>query len=132
MTAASALLVVDDNEDNRYTLTQRLKRLGYENVATAVDGRDALSRLRQELYDLVLLDVMMPELNGYEVLEQMKAGYIQVEIDQQPYEQGFLPVMQVYLEKKAGLAPSDIDSGEAVFTPDQADKVMAWSKENLR
>ena len=73
MTAASALLVVDDNEDNRYTLTQRLKRLGYENVATAVDGRDALSRLRQELYDLVLLDVMMPELNGYEVLEQMKA-----------------------------------------------------------
>jgi len=73
VTAASALLVVDDNEDNRYTLTQRLKRLGYENVATAVDGRDALSRLRQELYDLVLLDVMMPELNGYEVLEQMKA-----------------------------------------------------------
>jgi simple sugar transport system substrate-binding protein len=67
-----------------------------------------------------------------QVIEQMKAGYIQVEIDQQPHEQGFLPVMQVYLEKKAGLAPSDIDSGEAVFTPDQADKVMAWSKEGLR
>ena len=61
-----------------------------------------------------------------QVIEQMKAGYIQVEIDQQPYEQGFLPVMQVYLEKKAGLAPSDIDTGEAVFTPDQADKLMAW------
>ena len=71
--ASSALLVVDDNEDNRYTLTQRLKRLGYENVATAVDGRDALSRLRESAYDLVLLDVMMPEMNGYEVLEQMKA-----------------------------------------------------------
>jgi len=71
--AASALLVVDDNEDNRYTLTQRLKRLGYENVATAIDGRDALARLREDAYDLVLLDVMMPELNGYEVLERMKA-----------------------------------------------------------
>jgi simple sugar transport system substrate-binding protein len=62
----------------------------------------------------------------------MKAGYIQVEIDQQPYEQGFLPVMQVYLEKKAGLAPADVDSGEAVFTPEAADKLMAWSKEGLR
>ena len=70
--AASALLVVDDNEDNRYTLTQRLKRLGYENVATAVDGRDALTRLREGPYDLVLLDVMMPEMNGYEVLEHLK------------------------------------------------------------
>jgi sigma-B regulation protein RsbU (phosphoserine phosphatase) len=70
--AASALLVVDDNEDNRYTLTQRLKRMGYENVATAVDGRDALTRLRERPYDLVLLDVMMPEMNGYEVLEHLK------------------------------------------------------------
>jgi simple sugar transport system substrate-binding protein len=67
-----------------------------------------------------------------QVIEQMKAGYIQVEIDQQPYEQGFLPVMQVYLEKKAGLAPADVDSGEAVFTPEAADKLMAWSKEGLR
>lgn len=73
MTAAHALLVVDDNEDNRYTLTQRLKRLGYGNVATAVDGSEALARLRANSYDLVLLDVMMPEMNGYEVLEQMKA-----------------------------------------------------------
>ena len=58
-----------------------------------------------------------------QVIEQMKAGYIQVEIDQQPYEQGFLPVMQVYLEKKVGLMPANIDSGEAVFTPEQADRV---------
>ena len=65
-------------------------------------------------------------------IEQMKAGYIQVEIDQQPYEQGFLPVMQVYLEKKVGLAPADIDSGEAVFTPDQADQLMALAKQGVR
>lgn len=67
-----------------------------------------------------------------QVIEQMKAGYIQVEIDQQPYEQGFLPVMQVYLEKKVGLMPSDIDSGEAVFTPEQADQLMALAKQGLR
>ena len=68
-----ALLIVDDNEDNRYTLTQRLRRLRYTNVTTAVDGQQALELLRQRDIDLVLLDVMMPELNGYEVLERLKA-----------------------------------------------------------
>lgn len=68
-----ALLVVDDNEDNRYTLLQRLKRQGYSRLATAVDGRQALDMLRAQPFDLVLLDVTMPEMNGYEVLEQLKA-----------------------------------------------------------
>jgi CheY-like chemotaxis protein len=70
---APAILVVDDNEDNRYTLVQRLRRLGHPNVTTAVDGRQALERLRERAFDLVLLDVMMPELNGYEVLECLRA-----------------------------------------------------------
>ena len=68
-----ALLVVDDNEDNRYTLTNRLKRQGYTNLTTAVDGRQALELIRSRPFDLVLLDIMMPELNGYQVLEQLKA-----------------------------------------------------------
>jgi class 3 adenylate cyclase len=68
-----ALLVVDDNEDNRFTLTRRLARQGYENVAEAVNGREALDRLGDRPFDLVLLDIMMPEMNGYEVLERMKA-----------------------------------------------------------
>jgi simple sugar transport system substrate-binding protein len=67
-----------------------------------------------------------------QVIDGMKAGYIQVEIDQQPYEQGFLPVMQVYLQKKVGLAPADIDTGEAVFTPEQADQLMGLAKQGLR
>ena len=44
-TADSKILVVDDNEDNRYTLIRRLKRTGYEDVTEAVDGEDALARL---------------------------------------------------------------------------------------
>jgi sigma-B regulation protein RsbU (phosphoserine phosphatase) len=70
---AAALLVVDDNEDNRYTLGQRLKRIGYTNVAFATNGREALDALRSREFDLMLLDVMMPEMNGYEVLEQLRA-----------------------------------------------------------
>jgi len=70
--ADASLLVVDDNEDNRYTLGQRLKRLGYSRITFANDGRAALESMRTEAFDLVLLDVMMPELNGYQVLEQVK------------------------------------------------------------
>ncbi len=67
-----------------------------------------------------------------EVLEQMKAGYVQVQIDQQPYEQGFMPVMEVYLAKTVGLAPADIDTGQGVVTPDQVDAIMALSKQGVR
>ena len=71
--AGPAILVVDDNEDNRYTLGRRLKRHGYENVGSAAHGREALDLMAERSWDLVLLDIMMPELNGYEVLERMKA-----------------------------------------------------------
>jgi phosphoserine phosphatase RsbU/P len=70
--SSAALLIVDDNEDNRYTLTRRLNREGYDNLTTANNGREALDLLHSKPFDLVLLDIMMPDLNGYEVLEQMK------------------------------------------------------------
>lgn len=67
------LLVVDDNEDNRYTLTRRLTREGYTNLTIAVDGQQALDLLAAQPFDLVLLDVMMPGLNGYDVLQNVRA-----------------------------------------------------------
>ena len=67
----STILVVDDNADNRDMLARRLRRQGYE-VVTAVGGRSALEILGRTPVDLVLLDVMMPDLDGYAVLEQMK------------------------------------------------------------
>jgi phosphoserine phosphatase RsbU/P len=70
----AALLVVDDNEDNRYTLTRRLNREGYQNLTMAANGREALDKLNTQVFDLVLLDIMMPDMNGYEVLEQVKGG----------------------------------------------------------
>jgi sigma-B regulation protein RsbU (phosphoserine phosphatase) len=69
----AAVLIVDDNEHNRYTLTRRLKREGYANLTTADNGRQALEALNAGRFDLVLLDVMMPEMNGYQVLEHLKA-----------------------------------------------------------
>ncbi|MGD8591195.1 MAG: response regulator [Gammaproteobacteria bacterium] len=67
----SSLLVVDDNEMNRDMLVRRLKPLGYQ-VDTACDGGQALDMLQKGRYDLVLLDIMMPVMDGFEVLQQMK------------------------------------------------------------
>ena len=67
------ILVVDDNEDNRYTLARRLRREGWSDLTMAENGREALRMLAEERFDLVLLDIMMPDVNGYEVLENIKA-----------------------------------------------------------
>ncbi|NJN15787.1 MAG: alpha/beta fold hydrolase [Oscillochloris sp.] len=66
------LLLVDDNELNREMLVRRLERLGYP-VTTAGDGRQALDRLRSASFDLVLLDLMMPVMDGYAVLQEMRS-----------------------------------------------------------
>ena len=73
MFSDAAILVVDDDENNRYTLIRRLEREGYADIATATNGREALDRLAAQPFDLVLLDIQMPELDGYQVLERMKA-----------------------------------------------------------
>jgi adenylate cyclase len=69
---AAWILVVDDDPVNRTMLTRLLEQEGYR-VDTASDGRRALEMLRGDPFDIVLLDMLMPELDGYEVLTHMKA-----------------------------------------------------------
>jgi adenylate cyclase len=66
-----SILVVDDNEINRDLLSRYLARLGH-TVQSAPDGRKALEMIDSGAFDLVLLDIMMPELNGYQVLQHLK------------------------------------------------------------
>jgi adenylate cyclase len=66
------ILVVDDNQDNRDMLARRLMRQSYE-VLSAAGGLAALEMLAARPVDLVLLDVMMPDLDGYAVLQRMKS-----------------------------------------------------------
>ena len=65
------ILVSDDNPTNLEVLRVRLNAHGYE-VVTAVDGEDALRSARELEPDLVLLDIMMPKLDGISVLKQLK------------------------------------------------------------
>jgi adenylate cyclase len=66
------ILVVDDNAANREMLSRRLARVGHR-VQVVANGPDALALLRQQPIDLVLLDVLMPGMSGYEVLQRLTA-----------------------------------------------------------
>jgi adenylate cyclase len=68
------ILIVDDNEDNRYTLRLLLESDGHERVIDASGGNEAIALLEREKFSLVLLDLMMPDLNGDEVLKIIKAN----------------------------------------------------------
>ncbi len=69
---AGIVLIVDDNSINRFMLSKRVSMMGHA-VETATNGREALQMVRDKKFDLVLLDIEMPELNGDAVLEAMKA-----------------------------------------------------------
>ena len=71
-TEPGCILVVDDDDGNREMLARRLTRLGH-TVTTAENGVRALETIRTGHFDLMLLDIMMPELNGYQVLERLRA-----------------------------------------------------------
>jgi two-component system cell cycle response regulator DivK len=68
----SKILIVEDNEMNRDMLARRLSRRGYE-VLVAVDGREGMEKTRAERPDLVLMDMNLPEVDGWEATRQLKA-----------------------------------------------------------
>lgn len=68
---AYKILVVDDSVDIAETVKNRLKREGYEAVS-AFDGEDALVKVKEEDPDIIILDLMMPKLNGFEVLREIR------------------------------------------------------------
>lgn len=78
------LLVVDDEEINRDLLSRRLERKGYQ-VTTAIDGREALDKIEKHHFDMVLLDIMLPILDGIAVLTKIR----------EEFAAGELPVIMV-------------------------------------
>src|SRR5687768_1703415 len=70
--AGTRILIVDDHEDNVEVIRARLEAAGYQ-IEAAADGEEALERVRQSPPDLILLDVMMPRIDGMEVARRIKA-----------------------------------------------------------
>jgi DNA-binding NtrC family response regulator len=71
MTAGASVLVVDDDENSRDVLIHRLRRKGYSATA-AENGAQALELIASQRFDLVLLDIVMPGLNGLQLLQQLR------------------------------------------------------------
>ena len=107
------LLVADDSERNREMLCHQLERQGY--AATAVgDGREALRLLRTRPFDLVLLDVLMPELDGFATLESIKA-------DPQIRE---IPVIMISASDEYASVIRCIEGGAEDYLPKPFDPVL--------
>jgi adenylate cyclase len=76
---AASILVVDDVELNRSMLSRRLKKKGFD-VEMAEGGKEALEKLETRDFDLVLLDIMMPEVSGYDVLREVRRSKTPLEL----------------------------------------------------
>jgi two-component system, cell cycle response regulator len=118
-TAPASILVVDDDPINRMVLTRDLEREGHR-VATAQDGVRALEALRAEPFDIVLLDVLMPELDGYETLAQ-------IERDEKLRH---VPVIMVSALEDIDSVVRCIEMGAADYLPKPFDPVLLGARIN--
>ena len=71
MNTMAKILLVEDNEMNRDMLSRRLIRQGYDTII-AIDGEEALEKAASELPDLILMDLSLPELDGWSATRQLK------------------------------------------------------------
>jgi CheY-like chemotaxis protein len=67
------ILIVEDNQENRDALSRRLERRGY-SVVVAVDGRAGVTMAQEELPDLILMDLNLPDVDGWEATRMIKAS----------------------------------------------------------
>ena len=107
------VLVVDDNSDNRDLLIRRLEKNGFE-FDIAENGEEALKALEESSFDLVLLDIMMPIMDGYQVLQQMKA------------DTGFrhIPVIVISASQELSSIVKCIEMGADDYLPKPCDQIL--------
>ena len=112
------ILVADDNPDNVRLLSVRLRSEGY-NYITAMDGQETLDKIRSDHPDLVLLDVNMPQKDGFEVLLEMRADK----------EISHIPVIVV---TAARIAAKDVREGLTLGADDYVTKPVDWRELSAR
>ena len=113
VTAPAVILVVDDDQENREILARRLTRDGHQ-VRMASGGVEALSVLQAEPVDLVLLDVMMPDLDGPTVLARLK----------QDPDRRHIPVLMISALDETASVVRAIELGAEDYLPKPCDPVL--------
>src|SRR5262245_57840799 len=117
------ILVVDDNATNVDILVTRLSNHGFE-IVTAADGEQALAAAREHTPDLILLDIMMPKIDGVEVCRQLKADAALP----------FMPVIMVTAKTDSKDVVAGLDAGgdEYLTKPVDGAALVARVKSMLR
>ncbi|HEY9301679.1 MAG TPA: response regulator [Phormidium sp.] len=119
---ALRILAVDDIEDNLSLLEAILKEEGYE-VDTATNGKSALAKIEASLPDLVLMDAMMPGMDGYEVIRRIRANK----------KLPFIPVLLITAYEDANAALGlDLGANDFIRKPIEYEELMARIKASLR
>ena len=77
--AEATVLIVDDEQEFRETISQRLQNRGF-NVNTAANGKEALDSLEGYIYDAIVLDMLMPEMDGIETLKRIRQTHPEMQI----------------------------------------------------
>jgi len=111
------ILIVDDNEMNRDILVTRLSTQGYE-LLQAVDGEEALAVAARELPDLILLDVMMPKIDGMEVCRRLKADA----------NLPFMPIILVTAKAASADVVAGLDAGADEYLTKPVDQMALVSR----
>jgi len=121
-TKAKRLLIVDDVEDNLFLLEAILTEEGYE-VDSAKNGKEALAKIEASPPDLVLLDAMMPGMDGYEVTRRIR----------QNKKIPFLPVLLITAYDNANIPQGlDLGANDFIRKPIDYEELMARIKAFLR
>ncbi len=122
MKSPDRLLIVDDVPDNLFLVRTILEEEGYE-IVTSSNGQEALEIIETEPPDLVLLDVMMPVMDGYEVTRRMRAMK----------DLPFIPILLITAYDRANAVKGlDLGADEFIRKPIEADELLARVRSLLR
>ncbi|MDD2915121.1 MAG: response regulator [Gallionella sp.] len=109
------ILIVDDHEFNVRLLERILKNAGYTSITTTTNSKEVCDLYREKRYNLILLDVEMPGMDGFQVLEELK------KIDPDDY----LPVIMITSHPEYKLRALHIGAKDFISTPFDREEVLA-------